>query len=70
MNGILLVFNRFYSIHDRCFLPKDRSFTANARTKTAVLFEGSPIVNSGIKAAVLLGINRCGSFPLFSAPHL
>ena len=26
-------------------------------------------VNTGTKAAVLLGMNRCGSFPLFSAQH-
>ena len=25
--------------------------------------------NSGIKVAILLGMNRCGSFPLLSAPH-
>ena len=34
-------------------LPKTRSFTAN----------------SGTKAAVLLGIKRCGSFPLLSASY-
>ena len=34
-------------------LPKGRSFTANLRTKVAVL----------------LMINRCGSFPLLSSPH-
>ena len=33
--------------------PKGRSFTAK----------------SGPEAAVLLGMNRCGSFPLLSAPH-
>ena len=51
-------------------LPKDRSFTANSSTKAAVLSKGrSSTVNSGIEVAVLLGINRCGSFPLLSAPH-
>ena len=34
-------------------LPKGKSITAN----------------SGTKVAVLLGINRCGSFPLLFAPH-
>ena len=34
-------------------LPKGRSFTAN----------------SGTKVAVWLGMNRCSSFPLLSAPH-
>ena len=29
----------------------------------------SSTANSGIKAAVLAGMNRCGSFPLLSAPH-
>ena len=29
----------------------------------------SSTANSGIKAAVLQGLNRCGSFPLLSAPH-
>ena len=37
----------------QCVLPEVRSFTANA----------------GTKVAVLLGINRCGSFLLLSAPH-
>ena len=39
-------------------LPKGTSFTANSGTKAAIL-----------PKAVLLGMNRCGSFPLFSAPH-
>ena len=29
----------------------------------------SSTTNSGTKAAVLLGMNRCSSFPLLSAPH-
>ena len=40
-------------IYHQRVLPKGRSFTAN----------------SGTKIAVLLGINRCGSFPFLSAPH-
>ena len=47
-----------------------RSFTANSGTKAAVLPKGkSSTTNSGTKVAVLLGMNRCGSFPLLSAPH-
>ena len=51
-------------------LPKGRSFTANSGTKAVILLKGrSSIANSGTYVAVLLGLNRCGSFPLFSAPH-
>ena len=40
------------------------------RHKTAVLPKGrSYTANSGNKIEVLLGMNRCGSFPLLSAPH-
>ena len=51
-------------------LPKLRSFTANAGTKAAVLHKGrSSTANSETKVAVLLGMNRCGSFPLLSAKN-
>ena len=51
-------------------LPKGRSFTENPGIKAAVLPKGrSSTANSGTKVAVLLGMNRCGSFPLLSAPH-
>ena len=51
-------------------LPKGRSFTANSGTKAAIPPKGrSSIANSGTQVAVLLGMNRCGSFPLLSAPH-
>ena len=51
-------------------LSKGRSFIANAGTKIAVLSKGrSFTANSGTKVAVLLGIIRCSSFPLLSAPH-
>ena len=51
-------------------LPKVRSFTANSGTKAAILPKGrSSTANSGTYVAVLLGMNRCGSFPLLSAPH-
>ena len=50
-------------------LPKGRSFTANSG-KAAIVPKGrSSIANSGTWVAVLLGMNRCGSFPLLSAPH-
>ena len=51
-------------------LPKGRSFTAISGTKAAVLPKGrSSTANSGTKVAVLLGMNRCGSFPLLFAPY-
>ena len=47
-------------------LPKGRSFIANSGNKAGVLPKGkSPTPNSGTKVAVLLGMNRCGSFPFF-----
>ena len=50
-------------------LPKSRSFTANSGTKAALLpKDRSSTANPGTKVAVLLGINKCGSFPLLSAP--
>ena len=50
-------------------VPKGRSFTAHSGTKAAVLPKGRiSTANSGTKVAVLLGINRCGSFPLLYAP--
>ena len=49
--------------------PKGRSFTANSGTKDAVLPRGrSSTANSRTKVQVSLGMNRCGSLPLFSAP--
>ena len=54
----------------QCILSKGRFFTANSDTKAAVLPKaGFPAQNSETKAAVLQRLNRCGSFPLFSAPH-
>ena len=47
-----------------------REFTENSGSKAAVLLKGRSItVNSGTQAAVLLGMDRCGSFLLFSIPH-
>ena len=44
-------------------------FTADSGTNAAVLPKGkSSTANSGTKVAVLLGINRCSSFPLLFAP--
>ena len=57
--------------HHQCVLLKGRTFTANGRTKVAVMSKGrSSTANSGTKVAVLLGINRCSSFPLFLHPTL
>ena len=51
-------------------LLKDRFFTANSGTKSAVLLKGrSSTANSENQTAVLLGMDRCGSFPLLSATH-
>ena len=56
--------------HHQSILPKGRSFTANSGTMAAVLPKGrSFTAHSGTQAAVLLGMDRCGSFPLLSAPH-
>ena len=47
-----------------------RVFCPRTGTKVAVLLKGrSSTANAGTKVAVLLGISRCGSFPLLSAPH-
>ena len=60
----------FWGHHHQSVIPKGRSFTANAGIKVAVLSKDrSSTANSGTKVAGLLGINRCGSFPLLSAPH-
>ena len=57
-------------IYHQRILPKGKSFTANTGAKAAVLPKGrSSTANLGTKVAVLLGINRCGSFPLLYAPH-
>ena len=54
--------------HHQSVLPKGRCFTANSDTKAVVLPKGRySNANSGIKVAVLLGMNKCGSFPLLSA---
>ena len=45
-------------------------FHIKRRAKAAALLKGrSSTANSGTKAAVSPGMNRCGSFPLFSAPY-
>ena len=45
--------------------------TSNSGTNAAVLLKDrfSSTANSGTKVAVLVGINRCGSFPFLSVPH-
>ena len=56
--------------HHQSVPPKGRCFTANSGTKAAVLLKGrSSTVNSGTKFIVLVGMNRCGSFPLLSVPY-
>ena len=56
--------------HQLSVLSKERSFTANSGTKAPVLPKGrSSTANSGTKVAILLGMNRCCSFPLLSASY-
>ena len=63
----LINLQKLLTYHHQSVLSKDRSFTANSGTKAAVLHKGrSSTANSGTKVAVLLGMHRCGSFPLLS----
>ena len=56
--------------HHQSVLPKSRSLITNSGTKAAFLPKGrSSTSNSGTRIAVLLQMNRCGSFPLLSVPH-
>ena len=51
--------------HHQNILPKGKSFTTNSGTKVTALPKcRSSAANSGIKVALLLWIDRCGSFPL------
>ena len=51
-------------------LPKGRSSPTNAGSKVAVLSKGRfSTAYSGTKFAVILGINRCGNFPLLPTLH-
>ena len=62
--------NNHHHHHHQSVLPKGRSFTVNSGTKAAALPKGrSSTANSGTMVAVLLGMNKCGSFPLLSVPH-
>ena len=57
-----------YHHHYQTVLPKRRFFIANAGTLAAVLPKaGLPLQTRGPRFAVLLEMNRCGSFPLLSA---
>ena len=65
-----MIFHSSFLSFYQSVLPKGRSFTANSGTKAAVLPKGrSSTANLGTKVAVLLGMIRCGSFLLLSAPH-
>ena len=60
----------FCTVIIKVFWPKGMNFAANSGTKPGVMPKSrSSTANSGTKVAVLLGINRFGSFPLHSAPH-
>ena len=51
-------------------LPKGRSFTAHSGIKAAVLPKtGLPQQTQEARLQFYQGLNRCGSFPLLSAPH-
>ena len=65
-----LIFWLHFILNHQSVLLKGRSFTANSGTKAAVLPKGrSSTANTGTKVAILLGMNRCGIFPLLSALH-
>ena len=67
---IILLLLRITLSINQSILSKGNSFTANSRTKAVVLVKGrSSTANSGAQAAVLLGMDRCSSFTLLSAPH-
>ena len=52
------------------FCPRAGLLLANSGSKAAPLPKGrSYTTNSGTNVAVLLGMNRCGSFPLLSATY-
>ena len=52
------------------FCPRAGPSLQTQAPRLQILSKGrSSIANSGTKVAVLLGMNRCSSFPLFSAPH-
>ena len=56
--------------HHQNVLSNSRSYTANSGTQAVVLPKGrSFTAYSGAKVAVLLGMHRCGNFPLHSEPH-
>ena len=72
---ILQPFRCFHLCHSSFSNPSFASPTSQAlhlihlasRPLAAVLPKGRSTANSGTKFAVLLGTNRCGSFPLLSA---
>ena len=60
---------RYYHQYHQCVLLKGRCFTVNSVNKTAVLPKGRFSPQTRNQGAVLVGMNRYGSFSLFSAPH-
>ena len=65
----LIFFNIGLIYHHLVFCSRAQG-TENSGNKAAVWPKGkSSTANSGTKVAVLLGMNRCGSFPLLSATH-
>ena len=50
---------------------QEQVFPVNSGTKAAILAKDrSSTANSGTQAAVLLGMDRCSSFPFLSAPTI
>ena len=56
-----------YNHYHQSVLLKGRSFTQTQEPSSVK--SRSSTINTGTKVAVLLGMNRSGSFPLLSAPH-
>ena len=56
-------------IYHQSLLSKDRSFTENSGTKAADLPKGRSSTALRNQGWGLLGMIRCGSFPLLSAPY-
>ena len=67
---IYIDYVEFVSSSSASILPEGRYFTTNSGTKVTFLLKGRPFTtNSGTQVAIFLGMDRCGSFPLLSAPH-
>ena len=67
---IILSVRSCYTLYIISVLPKGRSFIANSALRLQLCPKaGLPFQTQEPRLYVLLGMNRCGSFPLLSAPH-